>query len=94
MKLPVNRTRPHHGQDCVQSVWEQGDEDPDAGSGRSREDHHSLQTQVGPVRQHHSNCGLQRRDSHIQKCQIQCLGGYFSIFTMNYVIDCANLILC
>ena len=58
------------GEDSVQGVWEQRDEDPHVGSGCGGKDNNLVQTKVGSVSQHHSNRGLQCRDSHLQECQI------------------------
>lgn len=34
----------------------------------------SLQTEAGPIGDHHSNGWIQRGNGHIQKCQVQCVG--------------------
>lgn len=33
-----------------------------------------VQAEAGAVGDHHSNSGIQRRDCHIQECQVQRLG--------------------
>ena len=60
--------RLHHGEDSLQGVREQGDADPDAGSGRSGEDHDPVQVEAGAVGQHDTHGRLQRGDRHLQKC--------------------------
>ena len=62
------------GEDPVQSLWKQGNAHPNARIGRSRQDHHFVQVKARSIRKHNPHRWFQRRNRHIQKCQIQCLG--------------------
>lgn len=62
------------GEDSVEGVRQQGDADPDAGAGRGWQDDHPLQAEAGAVRQHDPHRRLQRGNSHLQECEVQCVG--------------------
>ena len=62
------------GEDSVESVWQQGDADPDAGAGRGGQDDHPLQAEARAVRQHDPHRRLQRGNSHLQEREVQRVG--------------------